>query len=74
MLDPEVAGKIWQEHFDNVTDEEFIANVRRSSPDLAQELWGDQSVAEILRRRRNPVRRAFHRLMHAFRRLRRVPV
>jgi hypothetical protein len=74
MLDPEVAGKIWQKHFDTVTDEEFIANVRRVSPDLAQELWGDQSVAEILSRRRNPIRRALHRLMHVFRRSRRVPV
>jgi uncharacterized protein YciU (UPF0263 family) len=74
MLDPEVAGKIWQEHFDTVTDEEFIANVRRVSPDSAQELWGDLSVEEILSRRRNPIRRALHRLMHVFWRSRRVPV
>lgn len=74
MLDPEVAGKIWREHFDTVTDEEFIANVKRVSPDLAQELWGDQSVAEILARRRSPLRRAIDRLMHPFRRSRRVPV
>lgn len=38
MLDPETAGAIWQKHYDEVTPEEFIANVRRASPDLAQEL------------------------------------
>lgn len=74
MLDPEKVRALMEHHFDTVTDAEFIANVRRSSPDLAQELWGDQSVEQILSRRRNPVRRAFHRLMHAFRRERRVPV
>jgi hypothetical protein len=57
MLDPEVAGKIWQEHFDTVTDEEFVARVKRVSPDLAHELWGDRSVEEICRERRSPARR-----------------
>lgn len=74
MLDPETAGAIWQKHFNEVTPEEFIANVRRVSPALAQELWGDQTVAEILSRRRNPIRRGLQRLMHAFRRSRRVHV
>lgn len=58
MLDPEAAGKVWQEHFDNVTREEFITNVRRSNPILAHELWGDRSVAEICAERRHPARRA----------------
>ncbi len=49
----------WVEHhFATVTDEEFIANVKRVSPDLAQELWGDRSVEEICRARRRPMRRA----------------
>jgi hypothetical protein len=54
MLDPEVAGAVWQKHFDTVTDEEFIRNVRRFNPDLAQEMWGDLSVPEIVRRRLDP--------------------
>lgn len=58
MLDPEVAGKIWREHFDNVTPAEFVANVKRASPDLAQEMWGDRSVEEICAERRRPVRGA----------------
>jgi hypothetical protein len=58
MLDPVVAGKIIKEHFDTVTDEEFVANVKRFNPDLAQEMWGDRSVEEICRERRRPVRRA----------------
>jgi hypothetical protein len=58
MLDPEKAGAIWQKHFDTVTPEEFVANVKRFNPDLAQEMWGDRSVAEICRERRSPVRRA----------------
>ncbi|HEV3051630.1 MAG TPA: hypothetical protein VGX50_15095 [Longimicrobium sp.] len=74
MLNADEARAWVEHHFDTVTDEEFIANVKRSSPDLAQELWGDQSVAEILSRRRNPIRRGLHRLMHLFRRERRVPV
>ncbi|HYW11521.1 MAG TPA: hypothetical protein VE871_06170 [Longimicrobium sp.] len=57
MLDPKVAGKIWQEHFDTVTREVFVARVQRVSPDLAQELWGDRSVEEICRERRAPARR-----------------
>jgi hypothetical protein len=58
MLDPLVAGKIWEEHFATVTPEEFVANVKRVSPDFAQELWGDRSVEEICREGRRPVRRA----------------
>lgn len=58
MIDPESAGKVWQKHFDTVTDAEFIANVKRFDPDLAQEMWGDRTVAEICRERRHPVRRA----------------
>jgi hypothetical protein len=56
MLDPEQAGAIWQRHFDTVTDEEFVANVKRFDPDYAQELWGDRSVEEICRERRAPAR------------------
>jgi hypothetical protein len=51
MLDPRKAGELMQRHFDTVTDEEFIANVRRSSPDLAREMWGDLTTVEILARR-----------------------
>jgi hypothetical protein len=58
MLDPEVAGKVWQQHFDTVTPEEFVSRVKRVSPDLAHELWGDRSVAEICAERRRPVRTA----------------
>jgi len=57
MLDPKVAGKIWQEHFDTVTREEFVSRVQRFSPDLAQELWGDRSVAEICAEPPRPVHR-----------------
>ena len=55
MLDPKKAGEVLQRHFDTVTDEEFVTRVKRVSPDLAQELWGDRSVAEICRERRHPV-------------------
>ncbi|HEX6368552.1 MAG TPA: hypothetical protein VF006_06460 [Longimicrobium sp.] len=58
MLNPELAVKIMQEHFDTVTPEEFVANVKRVSPDFAQEFWGDRSVEEICREGRRPVRRA----------------
>jgi hypothetical protein len=58
MLDPEKAGAWLEHHFATVTDEEFIANVARASPDLAQEMWGDRSVEEICAERRRPVRRA----------------
>lgn len=51
MLDPRKAGELMQRHFDTVTDEEFIANVRDSSPDLAREMWGDLTTVEILARR-----------------------
>jgi hypothetical protein len=51
MLDPVVVGKILEHHFATVTPEEFIANVRRVSPESARELWGDLSAAEILARR-----------------------
>jgi hypothetical protein len=74
MLDSQKAGASLRHHFDTVTDAEFIANVKQFNPDLAQELWGDQTVAEILARRRSPVRRGLDRLMHAFRRSRRAPV
>ena len=57
MLDPKKAGEVLQRHFDTVTDEEFITRVKRVSPDLAQELWGDRSVEEICRERRSPARR-----------------
>jgi hypothetical protein len=58
MLDP-VKAQAWIEHhFDTVTDEEFIANVRRLDPEFAEEMWGNRSVAEICRERRRPVRRA----------------
>lgn len=49
MLDPEKAGAWLEHHFATVTPEEFIANVRRSDPDFAQEMWGDLSAAQILR-------------------------
>ena len=58
MLDPEQAGAIWQRHFDTVTDEEFIANVKRFDPDFAQELWGDRTGKEICAERRSSTRRA----------------
>ena len=74
MLDPDKTRAWVEHHFAPVTDEEFIANVRRSSPELAHELWGDQTVAEILSRRRNPLRRGLQRLLHAFRRSRHVPI
>lgn len=57
MLDPKVAGQVWQEHFDTVTREEFVTRVKRVSPDLAQELWGDRSVEEICATPPAPVRR-----------------
>ncbi|WP_420129992.1 hypothetical protein [Longimicrobium sp.] len=58
MLDPKEAGAIWQKHFDTVTPEEFVSRVKRVSPDLAQEMWGDRTVEEICAERRRPVRRA----------------
>jgi hypothetical protein len=58
MLDPEKAGAWLEHHFATVSDEEFIANVKRFNPDLAQEMWGDRSVAEICRERSHPMRRA----------------
>jgi hypothetical protein len=57
MLDPEKAGAWLEHHFATVSDEEFIANVKCFNPDLAQEMWGDRSVAEICAERRRPVRR-----------------
>jgi hypothetical protein len=66
-------ARAWVEHhFDTVTNEEFVATVKRVSPDLAQELWGDRSVEEICRERRRPVRRArgfFNSLGRSFARL-----
>lgn len=58
MLDPDKAGAVIRHHFDTVTDEELVARVKRVSPDLAREMWGDRSVAEICRERRQPARRA----------------
>jgi hypothetical protein len=58
MLDPEQAGAIWQKHFDEVTPEEFVANMKRANPVFAREIWGDRSVEEICAERRRPVRRA----------------
>ena len=58
MLDPEEAGAIWQKHFDEVTPEEFVANMKRANPGFAREMWGDRSVAEICAERRRPAGRA----------------
>ena len=58
MVDPQKAATWLEHHFDTVTDEELVANVKRFNPDLAQEMWGDRSVAEICAERRRPVRRA----------------
>lgn len=51
MLDAEKAGALLRHHFDTVTDEEFIENVRRFNPDFAQEMWGSRTTAEILAQR-----------------------
>jgi hypothetical protein len=45
MIDPKIAGAIWQQHFDTVTDEEFVANIKRFDPDFAEELWGTPPAA-----------------------------
>ena len=45
MIDPKKAGAIWQQHFDTVTDEEFVANIKRFDPDFAEELWGTPPAA-----------------------------
>lgn len=58
MLDPDKAQEWVKHHFDTVTQEEFVDRVKRVSPDLAHELWGDRSVEEICREGRRPVRRA----------------
>lgn len=58
MLNADEARAWVENHFDTVTDEEFIANVKRVSPDLAEEMWGDRSVGEICAERRRPTRRA----------------
>lgn len=68
MLDPGLAGKIWQKHFDTVTGEELVARVKRISPDLAQELWGDRSVAEISGERPSPARRGVRGVFTSLRR------
>ena len=47
MLDPDKTYEWVNHHFDTVTQEEFVARVKRVSPDLAKEFWGDRSVAEI---------------------------
>ncbi|HST57105.1 MAG TPA: hypothetical protein VLK84_00365 [Longimicrobium sp.] len=56
MLDPDKAHAWVKEHFATVTQEEFVARVKCTTPDLAQELWGDRSVEEICRERRPPTR------------------
>jgi hypothetical protein len=56
MLDPEKVGVWLEHHFATVTPEEFVTTVKRVSPDLTQELWGDRSVEEILSERHRPVR------------------
>ena len=38
MLDPESFGKRVREHFATVSDEEFVANLKRYNPDLVREL------------------------------------
>lgn len=58
MLSPKKAGAWLDHHFATVSDEQFIANVKRFNPDLAQELWGDRSVEAICAERRRPARRA----------------
>lgn len=45
MLDPESFGKRVQEHFATVSDEEFIANLKRYNPDLVRELEVQRSSA-----------------------------
>jgi hypothetical protein len=37
-LNPQVLGERVREHFATVSDEEFIANLRRYNPDLVREL------------------------------------
>lgn len=56
MLNADEAGAWLEHHFDTVTREEFVARVKRVSPDLAEELWGDRSVDEICSERPHPVR------------------
>jgi hypothetical protein len=68
MLDPGVAGKVWQEHFDTLTREEFVTNVKRSNPILAKELWGDRPVAEICAEPPRPVRRGVRGVFASLRR------
>lgn len=58
MLDPEETRAWVEHHFATLTPEEFVANIKRYNPELAQEMWGTRSVAEICRERRHPVRRA----------------
>jgi hypothetical protein len=45
MLDPDKAHAWIEHHFDTVTDEDFIANVRRLDPEFAEELWGRPCAA-----------------------------
>lgn len=51
MLDAGKAGALLRHHFDTVTDEEFIENVRHFDPEMAQEMWGNRTTAEILAQR-----------------------
>lgn len=43
MLDPESFGKRVREHFATVSDEEFVANLKRYNPDLVRELGVQRS-------------------------------
>lgn len=51
-LDPQVVGEWVRVHFATITDEEFIANVRRYNPDLVCEL-GLQDTSPVGAERRN---------------------
>jgi hypothetical protein len=51
MLDPDKAHAWVKHHFETVTDEEFIENVRRFNPEFAEEMWGSRTTAEILEER-----------------------
>lgn len=57
MLDADETRAWVEHHFDTVTQEEFVSTVKRVSPDLAEELWGDRSVAEICGEHPRPARR-----------------
>jgi hypothetical protein len=68
MLDPDKAHAWVEEHFATVTQEEFVARVQRASPDLARELWGERSVAEICAEPPRPAYRGVGRVVTSLRR------